>query len=98
MSDLLEFDEVRKLSAEVVSRISPFIVTKEIIMKFENFYREKNYPLAKVYLFSLCNHAMIYGNELQEMGIVSVVKLLFEILEMRTPLGNNGKLIINFVC
>jgi branched-subunit amino acid transport protein AzlD len=85
MADLYEYDEVRKLSAEICARLLPFLVTSRLVNGFIVNIKEKNMMIAKVFLFSLCSQTVLYERSLEPYGINELIPVLFDVLKLRCP-------------
>ena len=85
MTDMYEYDEVRKLSAEISSRLSPFIITSSLVNGFIVNSKEKNFLIAKVFLFSLCSQTVLYERFIEPYGISDLIPVLFYVLQLKCP-------------
>jgi len=78
-----EFEEVRKLSAEIVARLPPLMYLAQVSSKLVDFLNERNYVLAKVLLFALCNVALIHERKQSvEFYAIQLLPHLFAQLQM----------------
>lgn len=82
MSDALEYDEVRKVSAEIAGRFAPSLATHKLKHQFKMFIEQQEFILAKVYLYALCGHLVLYERKAE---MTDLTHTLFGALAMKCP-------------
>ncbi len=88
----IRYDEVRRLSAETCSKFPPALVTSTFVSTFNAFLQKENYHLAKVQLFGLCSHVMIYEKEAKPFGVLDLLPVMLKVMEMKvTSTGKNAQ-------
>ncbi len=85
MTQEYEFDEVRKLSAEIVSLIDPSVSSpshiQTISQRFIESLQKGDIHMAKVCLYCICNALFVFGRELEQYGgIIQAIPYIMDVL------------------